>query len=521
MNKIKKISAAITAAAILAVAVPVTGVLPDVMSVTAFAGGEEPFREGYEWIDENDYHYEFVEIGNDEYGARFCGIDKPTAIITSTFTIPSEIRVTGNIMGKEIDGEMVLKVTQISYDYRVGENFISLTIPDSVTSTGQFFKNSSNLESVTYEGKTYSREQFPDLYDYINYGECDANGLWIKNGVLTKAEPNIGAVVTIPNGVTRIKHTVFEGFTNLTSVTIPNSVTEIGIWAFKGCTSLKSITIPGSVTEICEGAFEGCTNLAEVTIKDGVTKISGGAKYDPLVGAFYRCTSLKSITIPNSVTEIGYQAFAGCESLTNVTIHGKVTEIGEAAFAGCTNLKSVTISDGVNDIGEWAFANCPNLTNVTIPRSVSEISWGAFSDCKSLTNVYYVGSKEDWEKIDICTEFEGYDGSKDLLNANIHFNSTGPSNTPVTPTPITPNPVTPNPVKPNPEKVVYNASTDILGDVDGDGKSTARDATAILKYAVGLAVFDGNSMQNALVTGGEKPSARDATQILKMAVGLA
>lgn len=513
MNRFKKISAAITAAAILAVAVPVTGVLPDVMSVTAFAGG---FHEGYEWLDENGY-YEFIQIGNNEYGAVLCGIGGSTDV-----TIPSEIHVTGNIMGKEIDGEMVLKVTQISYDCSVGENVTSLTIPDSVTSIGWFFENSSNLKSITYKGKTYSREQFPDLCDYINYGECNENGLWIKNGVLTKAEPNIGAVITIPNGVTQINHTVFEGFTNLTSVTIPNSVTEIGIWAFKGCISLKSITIPGSVTEICEGAFEGCTNLAEVTIKDGVTKISGGSKYDPLGGAFYGCTSLKSITIPNSVTEIGYQAFAGCKSLTNVTIHGKVTEIGESAFAGCTNLKSVTISDGVNDIGEWAFANCPNLTNVSIPDSVSEISWGAFASCKSLTDVYYAGSKEGWEKIDICTEFEGYDGyNQDLLNANIHFNSTGPSNTPVTPTPITPNPVKPNPVKPNLEKVVYNASTDILGDVDGDGKTSAKDATAILKYTVGLAEFEGNSLNNALVTGNETPSARDATQILKMVVGLA
>ncbi|MDE7399760.1 MAG: hypothetical protein K2N06_09565, partial [Oscillospiraceae bacterium] len=68
---------------------------------------------------------------------------------------------------------------------------------------------------------------------------------------------------------------------------------------------------------------------------------------------------------------------------------------------------------------------------------------------------------------------------------------------------------------------VYTSTTNILGDVDGDGKPTARDATAILKYVVGLAEFESNSMKNALVTGGEKPSARDATQILKMVVGLA
>ncbi len=48
------------------------------------------------------------------------------------------------------------------------------------------------------------------------------------------------------------------------SVSIPEGVTEIGGSAFQGFTSLASISIPASVTEIGWSAFSGCEALAEI-----------------------------------------------------------------------------------------------------------------------------------------------------------------------------------------------------------------------------------------------------------------
>ena len=109
------------------------------------------------------------------------------------------------------------------------------------------------------------------------------------------------------------------------------SVTSIGDDAFynplSNCSSLTSVTIPNSVTSIGNSAFEGCCSLTSVTIPNSVTSIGNSA--------FNDCDSLTSVTIPNSVTSIGDAAFEGCSSLTSVTIPNSVTSIGNWAFNHC------------------------------------------------------------------------------------------------------------------------------------------------------------------------------------------
>ena len=241
----------------------------------------------------------------------------------------------------------------------------------------------------------------------------------IENGVLTKYNGPGGEVV-IPEGVTKIGKTAFEGCKGLTGVTIPTGVTEIGVAAFFGCTGLTSVTIPAGVTEIGQSAFYGCTGLTSVTIPESVTKIG--------VTAFKGCMGLTGVTIPESVTGIGGHAFSGCTGLISVTISESVTEIGEGIFSGCTGLRhieiapenmqfsiknglmiserehcvifgmgsliSVTIPESVTRIGGHAFSGCTGLISVTIPESVTEIGWYAFEGCTGLTSVTILGKPE-------------------------------------------------------------------------------------------------------------------------------
>ena len=132
----------------------------------------------------------------------------------------------------------------------------------------------------------------------------------------------------------------------LTDLEIPNTITEIKTYQFRHFDSLNSVIIPGNVISISTGAFSSCPSIKKI-------KISKGVKF-----------------------------------------------IGESAFHSCNNLIKVIISEGVETIGSNAFMNCENLKVVVIPTSVTKIEEYAFYT-GSYFEVYYMGTKEEWDKISI------------------------------------------------------------------------------------------------------------------------
>src|SRR5574344_1394241 len=125
----------------------------------------------------------------------------------------------------------------------------SVTIPNSVTSIGEYAFASNQLTSVTIPNSVTSIGNFA-----------------FSENQLTS--------VTIPNSVTSIVPGTFLE-NQLTSVTIPNSVTSIGDYAFAS-NQLTSVTIPNSVTSIGEDAFIN-NKLTSATIGTGVTTIGSDA----------------------------------------------------------------------------------------------------------------------------------------------------------------------------------------------------------------------------------------------------
>ncbi len=385
-------------------------------------------------------------------------------------------------------------VTSIGdYAFRECTSLTSVTIGNSVKSIGSSaFRECTSLTSVTIGNsvKSIGSYVFDGCTSLTNITVDKSNTAFSSDeyGVLFNKDKtqlihypigNERTSYTIPDSVTSIGSSAFEGCTSLASVIIGNSVTSIGGYAFAYCETLTSVTIPNSVTSIGSYAFRDCTSLASVTIGNSVTSIGNytfsgcsalkdvyyngdisswlnisfssvystplyyGAKlyFDGELAtdivipdgiesinnfAFYGCTSLTSVTIPDSVTSIGNSVFKGCTSLASVTIPDSVTSIGDSVFSGCTSLASVIIGNSVTSIGESAFYGCKSLASITIPDSVTSIGESAFSGCTSLVNATIPDSVTSIGR----SSFSGCSALKDVYYTgdisswlNISFNS--------------------------------------------------------------------------------------------------
>ena len=277
-------------------------------------------------------------------------------------------------------------------------NLTSITIPSSVKSIDWgTFSGCASLTSITIpEGVT-------SIGDYAFCRCRSLTSITIPNGVTSIGNSALSGCtsltsITIPSSVKDINCPAFQGCAGLSGIWVDSdnstySSNESGVLFNKEKTELLccpggfsgTYEIPDSVTSIGSSAFEGCTGLTNVTIPDSVTSIDSSA--------FSDCTSLTSITIPEGVTSIGGYAFCGCSSLTSITIPEGVTSIRYRAFYCCSSLTSITIPNGVTSIGDDVFSGCSSLTSITIPESVTSIGDKAFGSCNSLKVVAFLGEK--------------------------------------------------------------------------------------------------------------------------------
>lgn len=330
---------------------------------------------------------------------------------------------------------------------------------------------------------------------------------------------------TVPeNGVVIIPDTV-------------NDFTVIGIaeYAFKNLEELEGVVIPDDLAYVDENAFFGCGPV-EVVFKSNYDD-SGFDSSDTfedheqdfiisgttLVG--YKGTDT-IVAIPYNCTAIADGAFKNNTNITALYFEKELKKIGESAFEGCTNLATVVTGDGVGsvEIGKNAFKGTAWLNNYP----------GAYV-VLGTTFVKYKGASESVSIPNVITAIAGGAFSYDELTTSVAFRVKVPSSVEVfgddcfflydSITAVYPNVV----VYADSAAQTYCEDNGITcttaglpGDVDSDGKVTAKDARYVLRVAAKLEkpLSDADILELADISGNNKIAAEDARLILRIAAKL-
>ena len=237
-------------------------------AVTAFAANtstKQEAKNGYKYAYKVNADGETVTITKvlgpvDSANNGLYDIEIPTELGGCTVTGLGEYSFSG-----------YLSAAQSNEPYQFGRNIHSVTIPQSVTSIGDYaFSHCEKMDSLTINDATTSI------------------GSW-----------------------------AFDECYKLTTLSLGKNITTIGDYAFLDCHTLDNVTIPPSVTSIGKSAFYRCYALTTLSLGENIEKIGSYA--------FAECGHLTNVTIPEKVKTIEPYTFGWCTSLKYITLPAGLT----------------------------------------------------------------------------------------------------------------------------------------------------------------------------------------------------
>ncbi len=236
------------------------------------------------------------------------------------------------------------------------------------------FSTGADIKSI----EVPAENEYYALQDGVLYNKAKTEILYVPR--------NIAGSIAVPEGVTEIPGSAFEGCTRLTGVDLPDTLRGIDMYAFRGCTALRDLDIPDSVERIGQDIVSDIPWFISQRDANGGLYIG---KHLIAVPPANPRIEFSEFTVKPGTKTIAGRAFAWDASLTNVVLPEGLVSIGEEAFWGCSGLKSIVIPDSVTTIMHEAFLDCTGLESVTIGSGVTSIEWGAFQGCTQLTNVEF------------------------------------------------------------------------------------------------------------------------------------
>ena len=319
----------------------------------------------------------------------------------------------------------------------VGKNFEKIIIQEGITRIGNYlFFASSDTENS-------------DPWDWKQTG--------IKEVVFSNTITEIGdysfehvdnmSKLELPDSIVKIGNCTFGYIKSLDTIKLNQGLKKIGYLAF-AYTAINNVELPNSVSELGESVFEGCKNLTQVTGFENVTVIPDSLFANcPIknynfenvteIGEFaFWNSEISELNFSNKLKTIKLQAFLKCNNLKQVTIPDSVINMN-SAFRECENLQQISLSNNLSEINSYAFYKCQSLIEITISQNIKKIYDGAFADCSRLKKVTFCGNTEcdSGDPFEECVGLEeivGYDDSyaeKYANNKGISFTSLGAKTT--------------------------------------------------------------------------------------------
>ena len=249
----------------------------------------------------------------------------------------------------------------------------TVTIPNSVTNIGDgAFSSCSGLTTVIWNARNiqdfqYSSRPFSDsdrLTDFVFGEEVEHIPSYLCYQLASLKN------LVIPNSVTSIGTSAFDGCSGLTTVTIPNSVTTIGTSTFKGCTQMESVTIGEKVESIGESAFAKCNSLTAVTSKAVTPPQIWATTFDDYAMTLYVPAGCKSKYAETKywrnftdIRETGVTLHTVTANATDETM-GYVIGAGEYPQGGTATL--VAVPFGQNYFVRWNDGDTDNPRTITV-----------------------------------------------------------------------------------------------------------------------------------------------------------
>ena len=277
--------------------------------------------------------------------------------------------------------------------------------------TANAFKGCSYIESITipFVGATKngtSNTHFGYIFGASSYSNNFSNvPSSLKTVIILDGEISTNSFygckgienITLPNSITKIESSTFNGCTSLETVNgVPVTLESIGAQAFANCTSLKTISYEGEYNEwrFIEKATSWADGAGDYEL---ICAPSKGLLYEMSNdGSEFYISEFDKTMLPSELVNDENKTVNIPEKFAN----RPVTEIMMQSFYNCKDIAVITIPDTVVKIGDYAFANCDKLTSLVIPEGVVSLGKGIFSGCNSLVSITvpFVGtSAEDTE----------------------------------------------------------------------------------------------------------------------------